>query len=482
MRDITSNLILISGHIKAAMQQLDKGINGVLLCVDERGTMQGILTDGDIRRGLIKDIDLNDSVESVMNRNFVSGKIENTHEENLNLLDSVIRHLPILDSKNRPVDIVSWSELWRLPVTTPSLAGNELKYVADCIETVWISSQGSYIEKFQDAFGLYHGSGMALCTSSGTAALHLALVALGVGPGDEVIIPNITFGATANVVIHAGAKPIFVDIDPKTLTMDVDALRNAITPRSRAIMPVHLYGHPCDMDPILDVAQQHDLKVVEDCAEALGAKYKDHKVGLLGDIGCFSFFANKVITTGEGGMVLTKDHNLFERVSLYRDHGMSKENRYWHLVPGHNYRMTNLQAAVGLAQLEQIDRFLQQRQQIVSCYNTHLKSIPGIQIPYSAVWAKNIHWLYFIIIDPSILGITRDELGLKLSEKGIETRPVFYPLHNQPAYEQQISSAAYPVSERFSKHGLCLPTGNTLSIADTKRVCDELITIIKTSN
>ncbi len=185
--------------------------------------------------------------------------------------------------------MVSWSDLWRLPVTTPSLAGNELKYVADCIETVWISSQGGYVDKFQDAFTSYFGGGQALCVSSGTTALHLALVAIGIGEGDEVIVPDITFGASANVVIHAGGRPVFVDVDPRTHTIDIECMRRALTSRTRAIMPVHLYGHPCDMDPIMDFARQNGLKVIEDCAEALGAEYKGKKVGLIGDIGCFSF-------------------------------------------------------------------------------------------------------------------------------------------------------------------------------------------------
>ena len=458
------------------MQQLDQGIDGILLCVDDKGAMQGLLTDGDIRRALLQGAELSDSVESIMNREFISGRAENTREENLKLLDSTVRHVPVLDSKNHPVDMISWSELWRLPITTPSLAGNELKYVADCIETVWISSQGSYIEKFQDAFSSYHGSGKALCTSSGTTALHLALVSMGIGPGDEVIIPDITFGASANVVIHTGAQPVFVDIDPETHTMDVDSVRDAVTPRTKAIMPVHLYGHPCDMDPILEIARQNNLKVIEDCAEALGAEYKGQKVGLLGDVGCFSFFANKVITTGEGGMVLTNDQNLFERMSLYRDHGMSKERRYWHLVPGFNYRMTNLQAAVGLAQLERINHFLHQRDQVVKTYNNCLKKIAGLNIPKSAVWARNIFWLYSIVIDEKILGIQRDELANRLVEKGVETRPVFPPLHNQPAYAH--TAASFPVSEYFGSNGLSLPTGNTLSIKDVKRVCEAISTVL----
>ena len=477
MRDISNNLIAIEATLNAAMQQLNQGVGGVLFCIDEQGAMQGLLTDGDVRRALLNGVTLADNVAAAMNRQFIKGDALAPREQNLQLLGPVVRHVPLLNEAGQPIDMVSWSEMWRLPVTTPSLAGNELKYVVDCIETVWISSQGGYIEKFQDAFVTYHGEGTALCTSSGTTALHLALVALGIGPGDEVIVPDISFGASANVVMHAGATPVFVDIDPQTWTLDVHALKGAMTPRTKAIMPVHLYGHPCDMDPIIAFAREHELKIIEDCAEALGAEYKGRKVGLLGDVGCFSFFANKVITTGEGGMVLTKDTELMERMALYRDHGMSKQHRYWHLVPGYNYRMTNLQAALGLAQMERIEHFLSQRDKVVAMYDERLSGIPGLRTPPTASWARNIHWLYSIGVDPDTLGMTRDELAQRLHERGIETRPVFPPLHNQPAYGG--SNRNFPVAQRFSECGLSLPTGNALTLQDAERVCNALCDVIK---
>ena len=459
------------------MQQLDQGIGGILFCTNEQGIMHGILTDGDVRRALLKGATLGENVETIMNRNFTSGSVDDTHEENLQLLGPVIRHIPILNQEGKPIDMLSWSDLWRLPITTPSLAGNELKYVADCIETVWISSQGDYINKFQDAFSGYHKDGMALCTSSGTTALHLVLVALGIGPGDEVIIPNITFGASANVVLHTGAQPIFVDIDRKTRTIDINQMHKALTSRTKAIMPVHLYGHPCDMDPIMAFAKQHNLRVIEDCAEALGSEYKGQKVGLFGDAGCFSFFANKTITTGEGGMVLTNNPELLERMTMYRDHGMSKERRYWHLVPGYNYRMTNLQAAIGLAQMERIEYFLNQRDLVVSIYNNFMNEISGLIPPYSAPWARNIHWLYSIEVEPDSLGLSRDELAIRMQENGVETRPVFPSLHTQPAYKGQ--SGCFPISEHFAANGLSLPTGNTLTQQDTERVCETMKLVLK---
>jgi len=374
--------------------------------------------------------------------------------------------------------MVSWAEMWRMPVTEPSLGGNEMKYVADCIDTVWISSQGGYIDKFQDAFTAFLGGGHAHCTSSGTTALHLALAALDVGPGDEVVVPDITFGATANVVLHVGATPVFVDIDPETWAMGADAFAAAVTAKTKAVIPVHLYGHPCDMDPIMDVARANNIKVIEDCAEALGAEYKGRKVGLIGDVGCFSFFANKVITTGEGGMTTTNDPALHARMELLRDHGMDKKRRYWHLEPGFNFRMTNLQAALGLAQMERIEDFLTQRDAVVACYDERLKDTAGVRIPPRAGRARNIHWLYSIEVDADEAGISRDKLAERLSEVGIDTRPVFPPLHLQPAFGSG-PEGAFPVSEAFAKTGLSLPTANGLSVDDAMRVADQLIKIIE---
>src|SRR5690606_25461417 len=295
-----------------------------------------------------------------------------------------------------------------------------------------------------------------------------------------VIVPNTTFGASANVVIHAGAKPVFVDIEPVTWTLDTQKLEAAITPNTKAIMPVHLYGHPCDMDPIMAIARKHGLKVVEDCAEALGAEYKGRKVGLIGDVGCYSFFANKVITTGEGGMVLCRDQALMERMSLLRDHGMSKQRRYWHLEAGFNYRMTNLQAALGLAQMERIETFLAQRESVVARYNERLSGLDGIRTPRTASWARNIHWLYSIEVDAEVAGFDRDYLAEALRRAGIETRPVFPPLHVQPAYGSAVPGL-FPVSERFALEGMSLPTSNGLSMESADLICDAIDEVVKTS-
>jgi perosamine synthetase len=271
---------------------------------------------------------------------------------------------------------------------------------------------------------------------------------------------------------------VLVDVNPDTWTLDPVAMQAKISDRTRAVMPVHLYGHPCDMEPILELAKRHNLFVVEDCAEALGAEYKGQKVGTLGDVGCFSFFANKVITTGEGGMVTTNNPALHERMMLLRDHGMTKEKRYWHLYPGFNYRMTNLQAAIGLAQMERIEDFQSYRQQVVQHYNEHLQEIDGITLPPQSEWAKNIYWLYSIVLDEQRLGIHRDGMAAKLADYGIETRPFFYPLHIQPPYES-FAIGDYPVTQKLATGGLSLPTANGIRLEDVDKVCEVIKKVVR---
>jgi perosamine synthetase len=352
-----------------------------------------------------------------------------------------------------------------------------LKYVSDCIASNWISSQGEYVRRFEQVFRDYLSVNFSLSTTSGTTALHLALVALGVGPGDEVIVPDLTFAASANVIIHCGAKPVFVDVDRNTWTIEPSAIEPKITERTKAIMPVHLYGHPCNMGPIQDIAARNNLFIVEDCAEALGGEYEGRKVGSLGDAGCFSFFANKIITTGEGGMVTTNNPSLYDKMVVLRDHGASKEKRYWHLCPGFNYRMTNLQAAIGLAQMERIGGFLEYRLKVVEQYNKHLCDLNGIILPSEAEWAKNVFWLYSIVIDEQRAGIDRDRLAERLADYGIETRPLFHPLHVQPPYRSN-EIDDYPVTNWLASRGLSLPTANDISLDEVDRVCAAISKIV----
>jgi len=366
---------------------------------------------------------------------------------------------------------------YRYPVAEPELGEEELKNVIEAVRSGWISGMGRFVKEFEEAFARYIGVKYGIATSSGTTALHLALVALGVGPGDEVIVPDLTFAATINAVIYTGAKPVIVDIHPDYWCIDPDKLEKAITPRTKAIIPVHLYGHPCDMDPIMEIASKYNLYVIEDAAEAHGAEYKGRKVGSFGHASCFSFYGNKIITTGEGGMVLTNDGELAERIRILRDHGMHPKRKYWHEVIGFSYHMSNLQAAVGLAQLSKIERFIEKKRRIAKIYAEELSSINGITLHPEMPWGKCIYWLYSILIDPEKIRILRDDLAEKLEERGIETRRFFYPLHEMPIY-QKYAIDAYPVSSRISKQGLNLPSSVKLLEDEVKYIAQKLKEII----
>lgn len=362
-----------------------------------------------------------------------------------------------------------------IPVCEPLLGGKELEYVVDCLKTNWISSQGKYITEFENKFANYCGYKYGICTTNGTTALHLALVSLGIGPGDEVIIPTFTMIATAFAVAYTGATPVLVDAEPETWNININQIESKITRRTRAIMPVHIYGHPCDMDLIMALADKYKIWVVEDAAEAHGAEYKGRRVGGIGHINCFSFYANKIITTGEGGMVVTDNQELAEKARRFKDLSHSKGMRFLHNDIGYNYRMTNIQAAIGLAQLERIDKLIEMRRKNAQMYNNNLESIPGITLPAEKNWAKNVYWMYSIKIGDDF-GISRDELAVKLRGKGIETRNFFIPVHHQPAFQNMglFKNENYPVSEDIAGRGLYLPSGSGLTEEQIQMVCRAL--------
>ncbi|MEE8575401.1 MAG: DegT/DnrJ/EryC1/StrS family aminotransferase, partial [Thermodesulfobacteriota bacterium] len=318
-----------------------------------------------------------------------------------------------------------------IPVSRPFLGGREKEYVLDCLDSTWISSSGKYIGLFEERFAAFLGVRHATACSNGTAALHLALLATGIGPGDEVIVPSLTYVATANAVTYTGATPVFVDSEPDTWNMDASQVEPLITEKTRAIIPVPLFGHPCDMDAIIDIAKSHGLYVIEDAAEAIGSTYKGKRCGSIADISTFSFYGNKTITTGEGGMVVTDSDELAEKVRLLKGQGMDPLRRYWFPVVGYNYRMTNVAAAIGLAQLESIDKFLAKRREIAAWYGEHLKGIPGITLPIEKDYARHSYWIYSILIERDY-GTGRDEVMETLLKEGVDTRPFFYPMHVMP--------------------------------------------------
>jgi len=346
----------------------------------------------------------------------------------------------------------------KIPVASPEIGEEEKELLLKVIEEGWISGISPYVKEFENLFSSWLGVKHCIAVSSGTAALHLALLALGIGPGDEVIVPDLTFAAPANMVVAVGAKPIFVDVTRDHWCIDPEQVRKSITPRTKAIIVVHLYGHPARMDEIMEIAEKHGIYVIEDCAEAHGAEFRGRRVCTFGHIGMFSFYANKVITTGEGGMVVTNDDEIADKIRLMRDHGMRP--RYWHIVLGFNYRMTGLQAALGIAQIRKVDRLIQRKREIAKLYTEILEDIPGIELHPEMPWAKCIFWLYSILIDPHKFRASRDRVMEYLARYGIETRKFFYPLHVMPLYKRYIGkNARYEVSEYLSKRGLNLPSG-----------------------
>lgn len=365
-----------------------------------------------------------------------------------------------------------------IPVAEPALIGNEKNYVMDCLDSTWISSGGKYIGLFEDAFAEFCGVKHALSCCNGTVALHLALLSLGVGPGDEVIVPTLTFVATANAVAYCGATPVFVDSEPQTWNLDPGQLESLITPRTKGIIAVHLYGHPVDMDPVWSIAQKYSLFVVEDAAEAHGAEYKGKRVGSMGDIGTFSFFGNKIITTGEGGMVVTNNDELAIRVRQLKGQGMDPQRRYWFPMMGYNYRMTNIEAAIGLAQLEKIEWHIEHRRAIAMQYAKHLEGVAGIALQPEMPWARNVYWMTSIVLDKKIL-VTRDQVMQELKNQGIETRPFFYPMHILPMYKQSEQDREYPIAERVAAQGFNLPSSSALSEEDVTFICEQLVHILK---
>ena len=384
-------------------------------------------------------------------------------------LSSVIRHIPLIDSEGNLIDYVSENHFHRIPLAEPLLSGNEMLYVNECLQTNWISSRGRFVNEFEQMFSDFHNMPYAVAVSNGTVALSLALESLGVGEGDEVIVPDLTFAASINAIIHAGATPVIIDVDTSTWTLDIKLFEQAITPKTKAVMPVHLYGHPADMDEVVEIAQKHNLFIIEDCAEAIGSKVRNRVVGSFGDANCFSFFGNKTITTGEGGMILFKDPEVAKKARILRDHGMNPEKRYWHEVVGYNYRMTNIQAAIGVAQMERVDYFINHKRELATKYNIELNNLEYVSLPPEALWAFNTYWLYTLLLLPES-NLNRDEMIRSMALNGIETRAVFHPLHLMPIYEKYTGGKSFPNSRFISDYGICLPSASTTSEKEILKV------------
>lgn len=352
-----------------------------------------------------------------------------------------------------------------IPVNEPLLDGNEKKYLAECIDTGWISSEGPFVRQFEERFAARVGRRYGIAVCNGSAALETAVAAQGLGYGDEVILPTFTIISCAAAIVRAGARPVLVDSDPVTWNMDVGQIAAKITPRTKAIMVVHIYGLPVDMDPLLALARQHGLRVIEDAAEMHGQIYRGRPCGSFGDLSAFSFYPNKHLTTGEGGMLVTDDAALAERCRSLRNLCFQAGKRFVHEELGWNFRMTNLQAAVGLAQLERLDEFVARKRRMGARYTKLLASVPGLQLPLPATdYADNIYWVYGLVLDESLPLDAEDAMHLLL-KAGVGTRPFFWPMHEQPVFQNRgwFAGERYPVAERLARRGFYIPSGMALT-------------------
>jgi len=363
--------------------------------------------------------------------------------------------------------------MFKIPVYQPSLNGNEKKYVNECLDSTWISSKGKFVNEFENAFADYVGVEHATTVSNGTVAIHLALLALGIGEGDEVIVPTLTYIASVNTIAYTGAKPVFVDSLEESWQMDPLDVIKKITPKTKAVMAVHLYGHPCDMDALVEICKKNNLFLIEDCAEAIGTLYKGKHVGTFGDISSFSFFGNKTITTGEGGMVITNDDTLYDRSVHFKGQGLAKHRQYWHDVIGYNYRMTNICAAIGLAQLEQIESVLIEKKRVADTYRLHLKKS---SIVFHEPISDDVYHSYWMCSILTKDGKQRDALREYLANAGIDTRPLFYPVHTMPMYSSQYQR--HPVAENIGWRGLNLPSYPSLKSEEIEFICNKIKEIL----
>jgi len=369
-----------------------------------------------------------------------------------------------------------------VPVNEPLLSNQELEYVTECVRTGWISSAGKFIEEFEKKWSTYCGMQYGVAVTNGTAALELAVRCLDLEPGDEIILPTFTIISCAQAVIYNGGVPVLVDSDPRTWCMDVSKVESRITSRTRAIMPVHIYGHPVDMDPLLALAKKYNLSIIEDAAEVHGAEYLAGRNGLkpnwkrcggIGDISTFSFYANKLITTGEGGMLLTNNSSYAEKLRSLRNLCFQPERRFYHREIGSNFRLTNMQAAIGLAQIERIDKIIARKRWMGKAYTERLQNIPGLQLPVEESWARQVYWMYGVVLDEDH-GMDAFEFARRLKKEEIDTRPFFLGMHEQPVFLDRglFKGENYPVAVRLAQQGLYIPSGLALSERQLEKVCE----------
>ena len=478
LEDITISLPI---KLKNILQKIDINEQGIIFIVDDKLKLIGSITDGDIRRSILKGKKISEKINldsDLINKNVVSEKynssltvITTKLDEEINV-NKKIKCLPLVDDDGKILDIATKEKIKSFPLSNLKVNQEAINNVLEALTSGWLSSKGVYISKFEELFSKYLGGGNAVAVSSGTSAIELGLKSLGIGYDDEVIVPDFTFAASINAIINVGARPVIVDVEKETWTIDINKINEKISNKTKAILPVHIYGQPCRIDEILSIAKKRNLFVIEDCAESLGAIYKNRLVGLDFDCSCHSFFANKTITTGEGGMVVFKDYNISTKARKIMNHGMSETQKYQHDIVGSNYRMTNLQAAVGVAEIKKVEKYLEERKSIFEYYDNELKNFSNIILLPDNNWSKNSYWLYTILLK-NFTAVERNNLINRLSKRGIECRPGFMSLSKMKPYEKY-ADGNFEISNYLSDKSISLPSSK-LSKRDQEYILNILI-------
>ena len=454
----------------AKMSEILNKINlnekGIIFIVDKNYYLKGSISDGDLRRYILKKGKLGKDINlksSLINKKTIFAKADSSIEKILSILNSKeknknIKCLPLVDESKKIVDVSTREKIRGFPLVSPIIGTKELENIVDVIKTGWISSRGSYITKFEKNFEKYLGGGNAVAISNGTNALQIAITAFGIKKGDEIIVPNFTFGGSINAIINAGAKPVIADVCIKNWTLNLVNIKKKITKKTKAIMPVHIYGQPYEISKIKKFAKKKNLIVIDDCAEAIGGKYKNKIVGLENDCACFSFFANKTITTGEGGMAIFKKKKFADKARILINQGLSTEKKYYHKYAGSNFRMTNMQASIGVAQLEVIKTLLNIRKKNFKVYDQVFKKISYLGLLPKNNWSQNSYWLYTLLVK-NLGEYKRNKIVNNLQKSGIECRPGFYSLNKMKPFKKY-SSGKYNNSNYLSDNTISLPTTN----------------------
>ncbi len=454
--------------LKNALKIID--LSGLEACfVTRRKKLLNIITDGDIRRALIRGHKLSDNIKKIKpKKNYIFVKEK---YDFLDLQKKIAKYkiVPIINSHGEIIDYANEKRFEQLPQSEPSLRGNELKYVTDAIKSGWISSVGKYVNTFQKKFSYFVKNKYCLTTSSGTTALQLAIATLKLKSKDEIIVPDYTFASPINSIIHSNCKPVLADIDNKNLCLSLNSIKKLVTKRTKAVIIVHLYGNAPEINKIVNFCNKKNIKVIEDCAEAFGTYYNKKHVGNFGDFGTFSFFGNKTISTGEGGMIIFKKKEHYLLAKKMRDHGMREDKKYWHDEIGFNFRMTNLQAAIGCAQLEKAKKFVNRKIQIFKRYNFNLKDVKFLKMVKKNKNIKNSHWLTFVVIRNKL---DRNKLLKFLNSKGIEVRSGFYSAHQMDIFKVfKNKNVDYYNSKEISSSIITLPSSVSLKNEEIDYIC-----------